>query len=430
MTHQSLRSFGLYVLLTLLITGCADFRALKQDLRYIEAVNKEYQPLHGVIQAEKHPDTPVVIVLMQNKNAKEVLGYRVVEKPGAFEYRAKVTPSYIFAFSDINNDLTLQPFEPYGWYQLSIDEFGNPLSSKSIHITLLPVEQNPTPPPKLLTRIENTKLSYIAGIEVNMGTISDLDAPIFSPEQAHKGLWSPMSFIWDGGAGIHFMHAYDPTKIPILYVHGIDDSPLSFKYLIDNLDTEKYQPWVLYYASGFRLGIQSKGLFNFMSTLKTRYGIKGLHIVAHSMGGLLVRGYLNQCSENNNCSYIRSFTSISTPWEGHKAAKMGVDYSPAVIPVWLDMNPNSDYLSNLFTTPLPKNVPHHLLFGIKQQGVIGFESNDGTVALSSVLSYAAQEQAMEVSGFNEGHVSILHNKRVLDKLHSIFNKNDYRQQTR
>ena len=144
-----------------------------------------------------------------------------------------------------------------------------------------------------------------------------------------------------------------------------------------------------------------------MSTLKTRYGIKDLHLVAHSMGGLLVRGYLNQCTEQNSCNYIRSFTSISTPWEGHKAAKMGVDYSPAVIPVWLDMNPTSDYLSELFDTPLPSRVPHHLLFGIKQQGVIGFESNDGSVALSSVLSYAAQEQAIEVSGFNEGHVSIL-----------------------
>jgi len=52
---------------------------------------------------------------------------------------------------------------------------------------------------------------------------------------------------------------------------------------------------------------------------------------------------------------------------------MGLDYSPAVIPVWLDMNPS-------------------------------------TVALSSVHSYAAQEQAIEVSGFNEGHVSILRNK--------------------
>ena len=424
MTPQTLLTFSLCSLLTLFTTGCADFRALKQDLRYIEAVNKEYQPLHGVIQADKHLNAPVVIVLMQNKEADAVLGYRVVEKPGAFEYRAKVTPSYIFAFSDLNNDLTLQPFEPYGWYQLNLDEFGKPLSSNGIRISLLPAGKNSTPPPELLTRIENTKMSYIAGIEVNMGTISSLDAPIFSPEQAHKGLWSPMAFIWDGAAGIHFMQTYDPTKIPVLYVHGIDDSPLSFKYLIDNLDTDKYQPWVLYYASGFRLGIQSKGLFNFMSTLKTRYGIKDLHIVAHSMGGLLVRGYLNQCSENNNCSYIRSFTSISTPWEGHKSAKMGVDYSPAVIPVWLDMNPSSDYLSNLFNTPLPKNVPHHLLFGIKQQGVIGFESNDGSVALSSVLSYAAQEQAAEVSGFNEGHVSILRNKRVLDKLHSIFNENN------
>ncbi|MBV1919547.1 MAG: hypothetical protein KUG73_02615 [Pseudomonadales bacterium] len=125
---------------------------------------------------------------MQNKEADTVLGYRVVEKPGAFEYRAKVTPSYIFAFSYLNNDLTLQPFEPYGWYQLNLDEFGKQLSSKGIHISLLPAEKNPTPPPELLTRIENTKMSYIAGIEVNMGTISSLDAPIFSAEQAHKGL--------------------------------------------------------------------------------------------------------------------------------------------------------------------------------------------------------------------------------------------------
>ncbi|OUS30345.1 hypothetical protein A9Q99_07375 [Gammaproteobacteria bacterium 45_16_T64] len=267
-------------------------------------------------------------------------------------------------------------------------------------------------------------MSYIAGIEVNMGTVSSLEDPIFSPEQSHKGMWSPMSFIWDGGAGIHFMQPYDPAKTPVLFVHGMDGSPLNFKYLIDNLDTDKYQPWVLYYASGFRLGIQAKGLFNFMNTLNSRYGVKDLHLVAHSMGGLLVRGYLNQCSELGGCEYLRSFTSISTPWGGHKAAKIGVEYAPAVIPVWFDMEPDSEYLSDLFKPPLPNQLPHHLLFGIKQNRLVGFESNDGTVALSSVLAYAAQDQAVEVKGFNEGHVSILQNQRVLDKLHAIFKRYD------
>ena len=63
---------------------------------------------------------------------------------------------------------------------------------------------------------------------------------------------------------------------------------------------------------GLRLSWLARGLYQFMEVLHRQHGFDELHIVAHSMGGLVTRGALNICSENGTCDYVVSFTSIST----------------------------------------------------------------------------------------------------------------------
>jgi hypothetical protein len=54
---------------------------------------------------------------------------------------------------------------------------------------------------------------------------------------------------------VYLLDPYDPSKIPILMVHGLQSTPVAFAALVNALrnDSEiraKYQIWQFYYASG------------------------------------------------------------------------------------------------------------------------------------------------------------------------------------
>jgi alpha-beta hydrolase superfamily lysophospholipase len=76
--------------------------------------------------------------------------------------------------------------------------------------------------------------------------------------------------------------------------------------------------------------------------------VYGLHLIAHSMGGLVSRATVNICAQKNTCEYLHSYTTLSTPWNGVASAKSGVEWAPTVVPVWRDMDPDSEFVTTLF----------------------------------------------------------------------------------
>jgi hypothetical protein len=89
--------------------------------------------------------------------------------------------------------------------------------------------------------------------------------------------------------------------------------------------------------------------------------------------------------------------------------------------VWRDLDPSSEYVTTLFDTPLPEQVPYHLLFGYRQDGIFGSESSDGVIKLTSQLRQDAQDQARIVHGYDEDHVSILSNEAAIRQVFEILN---------
>jgi pimeloyl-ACP methyl ester carboxylesterase len=101
--------------------------------------------------------------------------------------------------------------------------------------------------------------------------------------------------------GIYLIHPYDPNKIPILFIHGLLSSPISWQNLTNDLCAdpkilEHYQPWFFLYPTGqpilesaaqLREGLeQTRRLFDPSGTAIASHH---LVVVAHSMGGLLGR---------------------------------------------------------------------------------------------------------------------------------------------
>jgi pimeloyl-ACP methyl ester carboxylesterase len=253
-----------------------------------------------------------------------------------------------------------------------------------------------------------------------LGTIVDIGDARFSEENAKLGLWDPLRFLLEVGAGVYFLEEYDPDKIPVLFVHGALGHPANFKSLVGALDRDRFQPWLAYYPTAPRLERSAQMLLRALGTLQVKYQFSQMILVAHSMGGLVTRAALNYAVRDASAVRVvhaPAFVSISSPWNGHPAAAKGVERSPVVAPYWEDMAPGSPFLTNLSQTALPPECQHSLLFGYG--GDSGSHATDGAVLVSSQLSMPIQLQAAHVLGFNETHVGILHNPEVADHLNGI-----------
>lgn len=135
-----------------------------------------------------------------------------------------------------------------------------------------------------------------------------------------------------------------------------------------------------------------------------------MHVVAHSMGGLIAKSFAARYQTAELAS-INSFTTLGTPWGGHNAAQVGVDYAPAVVPVWHDLIPDSAFLQSLRSEGA-LGPPHTLIFGYGGSG-LSTVAHDGVLTVTSQLENVAQSQATKVYGFDVDHAEILADDRVI-----------------
>lgn len=396
------------VITCLTLASCSNFLSLREEL---EEAKTNLGRIEGKVVSPTCPDCPVIIVALGEKGERSVHTYRVYEKTGPFQMVTFGGSRYLFAFNDLNNDFEHQSNEPSNLLRLP-DDFGAGKRIGNIELLLQPSTgaQNE----QAFGNLFDLRGMTLGTIDVQLGKIADLDDARFDPDLAGLGMWQPLRFMKEGYAGIYFLKPFDQKKIPVLFVHGINGSPRDFAALISRLDQTHYQPWVLYYPSGFELNAMGDGLFGMMSELNHRYPFTQLHVVAHSMGGLVSRSYLGACVKSGHCGYLRSFTSISTPFGGQAAAQSGLNHAPVIMPVWRSMAPGSHFLSNLFSVPLPSAVPHHLVFGFQNTSLLGGGSGDGTIMLASQLRREAQQQATSQRGFDEDHISVLSSAEVIE----------------
>ena len=114
-----------------------------------------------------------------------------------------------------------------------------------------------------------------------------------------------------------------------------------------------------------RLSQAGSALNDGVNQLHDRYDFKRLHVVAHSMGGLDSRNFIIKNHLVNGNRHINTFITLSTPWDGHEAAAMGVKCAPKVVPSWYEMSHGSDFLTQFYDKRLKGRVTHHLFHSHK-----------------------------------------------------------------
>ncbi len=257
-----------------------------------------------------------------------------------------------------------------------------------------------------------------AAVPLIAGDVANLNDAKFQPETGTKGLWEPEAALLAGHTGLYLAEPFDPSKIPVVFVHGIGGSPQDFIKLIPALDRSRYQAWFFAYPSGFRLGKASTALATLLDLTMKRYGVSKVHIVAHSMGGLVSRDAILKVTALRGGRPVERFVSISTPFGGHAAAKSGLRHLRYPVPSWIDMAPGSAFLVELWKQKLP--CPHWLIFGYDTKPVPWLTLNNDTVVdLESTLYRPAQEEAVRVIGLKKDHESILSASETAEKMNEF-----------
>lgn len=417
------RVVGVLSVLCLLCSGCAMFKPEEQ--KALENVTlQQVGIIRGTVTGGSSPDKPIVVALLAadlnvDGYIKRVVDKQVLYQSGRFFFLARPGTYYIGAFEDANEDFMFQHDEYvdlHGSPDIIYVQAGGTYNYMDIHLQppdkargKVPFIYDETPPPAQPAQIRN-----------RFGQIVTLDDPRFALENGVLGMWHPTELSKIIQSGVYFLEEYDPDKIPVLFVHGAGSTPVVWDAAVAGLDRTKFQPWVVIYPSGFRLEIISTGLALIINEMQSRLSFKHLFVVAHSMGGLVSKGTINNLLEDRSGEMINLLVTMATPWGGHEGATTGVKSSPVIIPSWYDMVPGSPYTKSLYDQPMPEHMRFYLLFSHRGKFSLLRDTNtDGVVSLRSQLLPEAQNTAANVRGFDESHVDILHSAKALAELHRI-----------
>jgi len=409
----------LLILFAILFSGCANFRKLAQNLNFMD----ETIIVTGHIKNAEDYESVRAFIVDWDRDKKKIksVDYCEVKGLGVFGFFVKESENlYLMAWADTNGNDRFDQGEP-AW--ISHDENGD-LAPVSI-VSGEPdaegyLRRNYGYPDDLVAPAEafykgrhRSEVKTGWEIPINLGEVAQTSEARFSIEGAQAGYWEPAGYPMKSGLGIYFTEEYDPNRTPVVFVHGAAGSPHDFDQFFESFDRKNFQLWFYHYPSGRRLAEMGGGLDRGLRLLKSHYGFEKVHVVAHSMGGLVSRyAILGNLESPNEC--IGRFVSISSPFGGQEFAAVGVKRSPVVVPSWRDIEPESEFLEEIFKDELLGDVDHMLLYGYKSSKSRSLpDENDGTLSVNSMTFEPAIEDAVKVEKYHDDHMSILSNRDVI-----------------
>jgi pimeloyl-ACP methyl ester carboxylesterase len=377
----------LIVLLASTSSGCM-FGKLRTDKKILE----NWGIVRGSVDATNWDGLPIVVVAGQMLNDSNVVvgDPQVLRGPQDFSLELEVGHYIVGAFEDANDNLRHDEGER-GVLSKMIEVKGS-ATIEGIDLVISEVFER--------EQVEDYVILHEQPF--SQGDVVPLSDPRFGAEPAKKGLWEPASYMLENRPGLYMLEPYDPGRTPVLFVHGAGGYPQEFETLIGRLDTRRFQPWVFLYPSGYKLSDVAEFLHQTFVELESIHKIERTCVVAHSMGGLVSRGFLGFHLASPKDQSVRTLVTLASPLNGMPSARWGVKLAPAVVHSWYDIAPGSEYLSSLYETPLNPHVEYHLLFGYDKSG-----ASDGVVPITSQLRDEAQAEAEVVRGYRASHRDIL-----------------------
>jgi pimeloyl-ACP methyl ester carboxylesterase len=200
----------------------------------------------------------------------------------------------------------------------------------------------------------------------------------------------------------------------VILVHGLDDPGIIWQNLAPILTENGYRVLVMTYPNDQAIAASTRFFFEQMHLLAIKDS-RAVCVVAHSMGGLVVRDMLTspvydyaKAAAAGDVPAVWQFIMVGTPNHGTQMARLRIFteirdqifhlFKPGTH--WLhclldgtgaagiDLLPKSRFLSQLNQRPLPKDTPMHAIAGVitpwSGKGTVKNFLGDGLVSVNSV----------------------------------------------
>lgn len=393
------------------------------NLRKLDPLN--CQTVYGVMSGDVGGATLAVVAFSDTFGTGEVVDVYQLERPGYYSLYLPAGRYRIAALADFDNDGLFENTELAGWYrdgaplEVAIADGAASGVIGSIDFAVR-TEASTVALISPITRVAkagNQQSAYYPP-----GSMRSLDDPIFDQEVGQIGIYDPPAFLARAGIYFYALQERDVRKTPVVFVHGIGGSPREFRTIVESMDRDRFDPWFFYYPSGQSLD-KSAELFAeiFFSGNIIKMRRRTLIVVAHSMGGLVVRAAINRYGADERDHFLKLYVSMCTPYGGSLEAAAGVRQAPVVVPSWRDIAADSPFMTALYQRPIPDHVDFRLLFGYRNSGQTG-QSSDGVITMASQLDRRAQMAARGVYGFDETHTSVLESREVIGALNALLDR--------
>ena len=149
-----------------------------------------------------------------------------------------------------------------------------------------------------LTGYDPTAVSRVNLGRTEYPLAADFTAPIVAQTADIKEFKLALTGLIHPGvmdAKLMLLEPYDPTRIPVILVHGLNSHPRMWRDVINDLRADsklrgRYQFMIFYYPTGWPIAYSSMRLREELAAFGNLFGApKKLVLVGHSMGGLLSR---------------------------------------------------------------------------------------------------------------------------------------------
>lgn len=288
---------------------------------------------------------------------------------------------------------------------------------------------------------------------------ADLTAPlayILKAGSRYRGLLSMLRLLSGnsiaGKRGLYLFQPYNPNRIPVVMVHGLMSSPLTWLPMFNELLADPeisriYQFWFFAYLTGNPILVSAQELRKALLLAQKEFDPQGnsfyfnhMVVIGHSMGGILTRLMISTSDGslwpelNQKDPYVRSLVQfkplpfisrvvfMATPHRGAIMAeswigRLGIRLisfprylmrtltSPLhnlgiplrMVPTGIDnLSPNSTFIKRSMKLPMA-HVPFHSIIGNKKEAGVPCCS-DGIVPYTSAHLDGAQSELIVKSG--------------------------------
>lgn len=182
----------------------------------------------------------------------------------------------------------------------------------------------------------------------------------------------------------------DAALVPIVLVHGYFHNSSGLLYMQRSLRRQGFKHVHVFSYNPLRKSISDMAecLADRVEHVRQSTGSRKIHLVGHSLGGLICRYYIEQMGGHRA---VHTMVAVGTPHSGTYLAYAGRSQAAR------QMRPDSEFIGNMKTTARPKTVRY-----------ISYYSNlDAVVAADSAILNGRGPKARNILVHDRGHLSLL-----------------------